>query len=461
MEEASRLLRNKVYFSGMLHRREGMTPDGRRVNLRRGGWQRCWMEIRGDQLSTWLAGGIGDDDTDALAELCLETALDRVALRFVHVQRSAAPAEIILHYTRGHGRICLTPVQDGADDAARMVEAWFGAIQRAIREATLCDQHQTANQLRAGMSRIPISGLQWDASGHLGQATAVLFRWPGLQTWCAGWLVVGMRPGWRDTRVVSRRCVCVYRRAISGEPVSGTVAPAEIDTQGNLLGRIATVSAVYATTAPISDKDGSQSAWTVVVEGNAQWTRNDKHAVPTAERILFAVADAEQQRRLLLFLRDVFEVVLPRRMLAGLSTGGAPGDEIETQPIRPAVSDDKFTRLIGGMVEARPWSRLPCSVLYTTYRTRMMTQSDESACLLSPAVLIRRMKSLGFCLKASETRTLSAAEMEAALSQAEREGERSDASLLPFNAPMLTQHPAHLREDGWFWFHLALRQPLQ
>ena len=100
------------------------------------------MQVDGDLLRIWNAGGILLENIDALEDL--QTAsepIDSVHLRLIHIQRIPDKNCVCLHFTNGMERILLMPNRKTVEGP---FETWTRFFQRAIRETVLLDQYNTS-----------------------------------------------------------------------------------------------------------------------------------------------------------------------------------------------------------------------------------------------------------------------------------------------------------------------------
>ena len=67
-----RLLRSNRTKKGIIN------SKGKRLELKKSGWQRCFMQVDGDLLRIWNAGGILLENIDALEDLQTASWADRL-----------------------------------------------------------------------------------------------------------------------------------------------------------------------------------------------------------------------------------------------------------------------------------------------------------------------------------------------------------------------------------------------
>lgn len=367
-------------FKAIVLRREVIDAKGNRLAARKSGWQRCFMRLDSDILQIWNAGGILLDDIAAIEELQLNSdPIDVVNLRLAQIQRIPDKNCLCLHFTKGMERILLSP--DHNDDG-RTLEAWASIFNRAIRESILLDQYNTSLFLHTYRSDDILSYAHKSSIGIFDDSFSIEFKWPGNVEFKRCTLCVKMKPGWKDSRVVSKRCISLYKGDESHKQTIATISPL---TSFHL----------------ISETEGL-----IVLEGEGRYLLNDQRIAPLAERIIVKPLQNEELKRFLLFLRDAFEVILPRPIIS---------DEVETsinlQKISTENSEGKMiksgTESLALLVESKPWNRLSWNDLYSYYKLKHY----KSACL-SPVEFTLKFKSFGFCLKSGSGSAVHTQELE-------------------------------------------------
>lgn len=358
---------SRMNFNAITLRREVITAEGNRSAARKSGWQRCFMRLDGDLLQIWNAGGILLDDTAAIEELQTNSdPFDAINLRLIHVQRIPDKNCLCLHFTKGMERILICPEQN---DDGRTLEAWASIFSRAVRESILLDQYNTSLFLHTYRSDDILSYAHKSSIGIFDDSFSIEYKWPGNVEFQRCTLSVRMKPGWKDSRVVSKRCISFSKGDESHKQTIATISPL---TSFHLL---------------------SETEGLVVLEGEGRYQLNDQRIAPLAERLIVKPLQAEELKRFLLFLRDAFEVILPRPIIS---------DEAETsinfQKISIENSDGKMMKpeneSLALLVESKPWNRLAWNDLYSYYKLK----NYKSACL-SPIDFTVKFKSFGFCLK--------------------------------------------------------------
>jgi hypothetical protein len=243
-------------FNTIALRKEVVTVKGVRLPGKKSGWQRTYLQLDGDLLQIWNAGGILLDDKFALEELKTKSdPIDLINLRFVHVQKVPEKNCLCLHFTKGMERILLNPEQD---DDGRIIETWISIFNRFVRESTLLDQYNTSIFLHTYRSDDILSFAQKSPKGIFDETFSIEYKWLGNSDFQRCTLTVKMKPGWNDSRVVSKRCI-----AFSNE-------------EGPKKKTIATISPLNSFHL-LSEAEG-----TVVLEGEGRYQLNDQHVAPIA-----------------------------------------------------------------------------------------------------------------------------------------------------------------------------------
>lgn len=395
---------SRMNFNAIALRREVITAEGKRSAARKSGWQRCFMRLDGDLLQIWNAGGILLDDTAAIEELQTNSdPFDAVNLRLIHIQRIPDKNCLCLHFTKGMERILLCPEQN---DDGRTIEAWMSIFSRAIRESILLDQYNTSLFLHTYRSDDILTYAHKSSIGIFDDSFSIEYKWPGNVEFQRCTLIVKMKPGWKDSRVVSKRCISFCRGDESHKQTIATITPL---TSFHML---------------------SETEGLIVLEGDGRYQLNDQRIAPIAERIIVKPLQTEELKRFLLFLRDAFEVILPRPIIS---------DEAETsinfQNISIENSDANIIKAenksLALLVESKPWNRLAWNDLYSYYKLK-----NYKSASLSPIDFTIKFKSFGFCLKSGMGSVVHTHELEGLAK--DEESSRN-----------------HL--ESMYWHHLALK----
>lgn len=393
---------NRMNFNAIVLRKEVINEKGTRLALKKSGWQRCYMRLVGDLLQIWNAGGILLDDKCTLEELQTNSdPIDVINLRLAHVQKVAERNCLCLHFTKGMERILLHPE---LDDDGRILEAWTSLFNRNIRESILLDQYNTSIFLHTYKSDDILSFAQKSPTGIFDEFFSIEYKWPGNVEFQRCTLSVKMKPGWKDSRVVSKRCLSFYIE----------------DSQKKTIATISPLNSFHM----LSETDG-----TVVLEGEGRYQVNDQHVAPIAERILVKPLQVEELKRFMLFLRDTFEIILPRPIISDETE-----DPINLQSISTENTDGKpiksESESLACLVQSKPWNQLAWNDLYSYYKLKNYKRAH-----LSPIDFTMKFKSFGFCLKTASGTVVHYQELE----DLKPAGEKSKDKL-----------------ETMYWQHLAL-----
>lgn len=388
-----------IYLSAMVQRREVVDSRGRRLDLRHSGPQRCFILLEGDLLRTWNSGGILLEHTQALQELQRTSdPIDSFNVRMVQIQRIPENNCICLHFTEGMQRILLIPEKD---DNGRIIEAWISVFNRSIRESILLDQYATSVFLHTQSVCDSGNNCGDDAVGDVNQflflphkdafedSFSIEYKWPGCVDFQHSNLAVQMKAGWGDSRVVSKRCIFLWR-----------------DSKNSVKKPIAIISSVTSFHL-LSEIDS-----TLVIEGQAKYLTNDSQVTPLTERVLIKPLQSIELKRLLLFLRDTFEIILPRPRIYDETPANLDHGPINLQSITISSNEKIKTRPddinhcsernnLVKLVKSKPWNQLSWTDLYTFYKLK-----TDTVPLLSPSDFTLKFKSIGYCLKSSLTQNV-------------------------------------------------------
>lgn len=386
---------SRMNFSSIALRKEVITADGIRLSLKKSGWQRCFVRLDGDLLQIWNAGGILSDDKFALEELQTNSdPFDVINLRLVHVQKVAEKNCLCLHFTKGMERILISPEKqqdddddnnnnNHNDDDGRTIEAWTSIFNRAIRESILLDQYNTSIFLHTYRSNDILSfAAQKSSKGIFDESFSIEYKWPGNIDFQRCNLSIKMKPGWKDSRVVSKRCISFCK----GE-----------GPQKNTIATISPLNSFHL----LSEFEG-----TVILEGEGKYQLNDQYVAPIAERIVVKPLQIEELKRLILFLRDTFEVILPRPIIQD-----EPESSINLQKISIENSEGKTIKSesesLASLAQSKPWNQLAWNDLYSYYKLKNYKSAN-----LTPIEFTTKFKSFGFCLKSGNGTVVHSQELE-------------------------------------------------
>ena len=366
---------SRVTFAAIALRREIINSKGKRLELKKSGWQRCFMQIDGDLLRIWNAGGILLENIDALEDLqTTSEPIDSVHLRLVHIQRIPDKNSLCLHFTDGMERILLMPE---SEDNGRTVETWMSTFQRVIRDTILLDQYNTSIFLHTYKSDEVLSFAHMSPKGIFDESFSVEFKWSGATEFQRCDLSIKMKPGWKDSRVVSKRCISLSR---------------EDDLKKQSFASISSITSLHL----LSESEG-----TFVLEGDGKYLLNDPQIAPITERILMKPLQIDELKKLLLFLRDAFEIILPRPNIFDESESNVQFQRISTEDSEKekngkggsfSASSQPF--ILSSLIQSKPWNQLPWNDLYTFYKLK----NFKNQCL-SSLEFTRKFKEFGFCLK--------------------------------------------------------------
>ena len=385
--------------------------------------QRAFLSI--DSLSgvvrCWLIGGVETGDGERLRRVQEEEEpADVFELRMVHWHEHGNDS-VVVHYTRGQERIMYSGQGSGrnqgygeslslgpggslsrgherksdtltprATNSGHRTPPLHLLFSKALKESTSSAQQSTSLHL---LQHSTLPALRDD------DGSVVDFKWPGKLEPVRAHCSLKMMPGWRDSRLVSKRCLEF------SHPVTG-----------KLFVRINSITAVYVV-------DGS--ATVVMIEGNGQWMQNDREACPLWNRIAleFVSAQADDDDEfwgLVKGLREAFEIInRPWLTLVGLNGGEARGSargnaianantpqslqSLTSQGIEfskistsPSSSPSKLTPLLTDLFQAKPFSSLPLHTSYTAYSLLCQSRGMEVAGVLE---FIKAGRGGGWCLK--------------------------------------------------------------
>ncbi len=311
----------------------------------------------------WLIGGVDPEDLRRLKEIQEEegAAIDCFDLKLVHWHPSTE-GEVIVHYTRGQQRIAyqLAPI------VGKQIPLHL-TLSKALKDSTSYAQHTTALQ-----------SLSTPAHQLTEETCFVDFKWPGKLALQRGRLVVKMLPGWSDSRLVSKRCLCLT------DPV----------TQ-KLLARISSITAIYSTANA-----------EIFIEGEARWQLNDREACPLCPRIMFQFLGESDGSswELVKGLREAFEIINRPWSISTVTTAAAANVEMslittnrdQVKESGSAYVSAQITALLPDLFEAKPWCSLPFATAYSAYK---MLCQERSVPVQEELAFCRAGKGMGFCLK--------------------------------------------------------------
>ena len=364
---------SRITFASIALRREIINSKGKRLELKKSGWQRSFMQISGDLLKIWNAGGILLENIEALENLQTSSEpMDSINLRLVYVQRIPDKNCLCLHFTNGMERILLAPE---SEDSGRTIESWASAFQRAVRETVLLDQYNTSVFLHTYKNEDILSYAHKSPKGIFDESFSIEFKWPGSVDYKRSTLSVKMRPGWNDSRVVSKRCISLFREDGPKKQVFATISSI---TSFHLL----------------SEEEGI-----IVIEGDGKYLLNDFQISPITERILIKPLHIEELKKLLLFLRDAFEIILPRPNIFDDSESTSQFQKISVEEFEKEKQGGALNVLsnsfpLPSLVQSKPWNQLSWNGLYSYYKLK----NFKAQCLNSIDFTIK-FKEFGFCLK--------------------------------------------------------------
>ena len=384
-----------IYLSAIVQRREVVDSLGKRLNYKHSGPQRCFILVEGDLLRMWNAGGILQENTQALQELQQTSKpIDSFNLRMVHIQRIPDQNAVCLHFTNGMERLLLIP--EKYDDQGRTIETWASIFSRSIRDSILLDQYTTSVFLHTQSVSVSDDGqdnlnnrlLFLPHKSAFDESFSIEYKWPGFVDFQRCNLGVQMKAGWGDSRVVSKRCLCLWQ---------------EVNSIKKPIAMISSVTSFHLL---------SQAEVTVIIEGDAKYLKNDSQIAPLTDRVLIKPLQPAELKRLLLFLRDTFEVLLPRPKIyespdnidhcgikfQTVTMSSSSGDK--TKIVKTATeTENLFNRdELVNLVKSKPWNQLAWSDLYTFYKL-----NSTKFPLLSPNDFTVKFKSIGYCLKSTLT----------------------------------------------------------
>ena len=392
-------------LNSIVLRREVITSQGKRLELKRSGWQRCYMKLQGDFLRIWNAGGILLENTEALDDLENNVEpVDSIHLRLIHVQKISDKNSLCLHLTRGMERILLSPE---ASDEGRTIEKWASLFQRSVRDSVLLDQYHTSVFIHTYKCNDILSYVHKSTERLFDDSFTVEFKWPGMISFDRSSLTVKMKPGWKDYRVISKRCIYLSKEEGQINKIIASISPV---TSFHLL----------------SEKNGI-----IIVEGEGKYKFNDANVVPLADRIQLRLLQPDDLKRFLLFMRDSFEIILPRPTIFDESESAMGFQKISIQE----NEDKSLPEDLSALVQSQPWNQLAWNDLFAYYKLK----NFRNYCI-SPYDFTLKLKSFGFCLKSAEGSVVNNKQL-----QSLSETCRDEEELKALFAPM-------------YWHHLALKQ---
>lgn len=374
-------------------RRELITAEGKQSH--RSPPQRCYlcMDERG-WIRVWLTGGVDPDDSEAVDEITSHaSAIDSFNLLNVHLQAvDEDDSAVIVHYSDGQQRLHFSKQDNSTPTTPFML-----SLMKARKQIQETAQQSTTQSIISARPRAHSFAQQKE------NAVAVRFCWPGKRATQSALMSVEMMPGWRDTRVVSKRCVCLRIGAV-------------------LVARLSAISLVFG----ISQ---SENDLLVVIDGKGKWLLNDRQACPVVDRLFLQVQDREECLGVIRGLREAFELIIKPANLP-VSAKELPFTAITIHQATQSSTNNKLhlhQSILQGLVHARPWSSLAWPRLYAAYQNTCQAQSLKS---LSPLGFTRMVKSNGYCLRDEE------------------------GLIVPMEGISEESDP-----QTWYWYHLALQDP--
>lgn len=373
-------------------RRELITGEGKQCS--KSPPQRCYwsLEESTGRVRVWLIGGIDPDDSDALDELMGNSgAIDDFNLLNVHLQAiEDDDSAVIIHYSHGQQRLHFSLQMKPS------TTPFLLSLMKARKQVQEMAQQATTQAIISARTRAHLFTL--NSPSECG--VPVQFCWPGKKALQRATLSVEMMPGWRDTRVVSKRCICLR-------------------VQAGLVARISAISLVFG----VSQAD----EMTIVVEGKGRWLLNDRNACPIIERLFVQVQDREECLSVIKGLREAFELIIKPSNLS--VSEELPFTAITiTQPTQTMTNNKLHLHqsILQGLVQARPWSSLAWPRLYAAYQQACQAQSIRC---LSPLGFTKMVKGGGYCLRDEE------------------------GLIVPMEGITEESNP-----QEWYWYHLALQE---
>ena len=224
-----------------------------------------------------------------------------------------------------------------------------------------------------------------------------------------------MKAGWRDSRVVSKRCITF---SVQTKSLKNTV-----------LAIISSVNSFHM----LSEDDSS-----IIIEGDAKYLQNNSKVAPLAERILIKPLNSAELKKLLLFLRDGFEIVFPRPTMLDASLPNINMNKIEMSiesAQKLSMTSNNNDHVLKSLVRSKPWNQLPWSDLFTLYN--LSHKGNEH---LDPIEFTLKLKSFGFCLKSKNGIVVSSHQIEAV------------------SASCINQDEIISELSSMYWHHLALNE---
>lgn len=365
--------------------------------------QRCyWCMDECGWVRVWLTGGIDPDDSEALDEI-VRTActVDAFNLLDVHLQAVGDDdSAVIVHYSDGQQRLHFSK-----QDNSTTTTPFILSLMKARKQVQEAAQQSTTQAIITARTRAHSFALL-SPSQQSGIAVAVRFCWPGKRASQSALMGVEMMPGWRDTRVVSKRCVCLR---------IGTV----------LVARLSAISLVFGI-----NQAGEQNDLMIVIEGKGKWLLNDRLACPVIDRLFLQVQDREECLAVIKGLREAFELIVkPANLPISVEELPFTAITIHPQPSQSSTNNKLHLHqsILQGLVYARPWSSLAWPRLYAAYQHACQAQSLKS---LSPLGFTRMVKGCGYCLRDEE------------------------GLIVPMEGISEESDP-----QTWYWYHLALQEP--
>lgn len=398
---------SRINFSAIVQRREVINLKGQKQELKKLGWQRCYIQLQGDFLRIWNAGGILLGNNEEIDELQKNVEpIDAFHLRMVHIQKIPDKNCLCLHFTKGMERILLCPE---TSDEGRTIETWASIFQRSLRDAIILDQYHTSVFLHTYKCDDILSYVHKSPKGIFDDSFAIECKWPGMTDYFRSTLTIKMRPGWKDCRVVSKRCISLTKENGSNKKLLATISPV---TSFHML----------------SEADGI-----VIIEGDGRFHVNDSKIVPITTKVQVRTLQVDDLKPFMLFLRDAFEIILPRPNLFDESETSAGFQKICVDET-VSKNDKSESESLSSLVQSQPWNQLPWSDLYSYYKLKNFKYSS-----LSPSEFTLKFKSFGFCLKSSDGSIVTSQQLQKIFEHSNEEAEMKNIF-----APM-------------YWHHLALK----
>jgi hypothetical protein len=374
-----------ISISSMALRRELINSKGKKLERRKSGWERCYVELEGDVLTTWKSGGILLDDKSALKDLkVFSEPVDLVHLRFVTIQKIPEKGCLCLHFTDGMQRILFRPE---SEDDGRTIETWASTFHRSIRETILFDQYSTSLFIHSSRSKGKASNFtSLNQAQFLDESFSIEYKWPGMTEFERCCFSIQMKNGWKDSRIVSKRCILLWNQS---KKLVKTI-----------FAKIASISSIHLL---------SQDDTILVIEGEAKFLQNNSQVVPVVERVQIKPLDLADLKRLILFIRDSFEIIFPRPGILDETCQSIPMKKINTS-CENSGKEVEPEQTIASLVRSKPWSQLPWIELFANYKL----VNHGAARILSPIDFTLKFKEIGFCLKSESGTVVTVQELKSA-----------------------------------------------